>query len=253
MDTVHKKVAPFLMSKELIEVLFLQMSNKKQTDTDQEMSENSVKEILFSEETSNKKPKKDSKRLTTSSTQESGSGSLGEDRKIIPTPPDATGLVRITEKGKLRIDTKAIAQENKTLKASMGALQDEVIALRSQLEETSKSPRSHPDPSPAKDLLITEGLENVLCKSQFDALLDYVGERVQSAVTSGKEIISTVPSQDLEAPGPSKVASSNIGSAGKSSAKLSSKVILGSSLGDGSGDDLDDFILDDRADEDIIG
>ena len=232
-----------------MEVLFFQMSNKKQTDTDQEMSESSVNEILFAKETPSKKPKKDSKRLTTSSSQESGSGSLGETRMIIPTPPDATGLVRITEKGKLRIDTKAIAQENKTLKASMGALQDEVIALRSQLEETSKSPRSHPDPSPAKDLLITEGLENVLCKSQFDALLDYVGERVQSAVTSGKEIISTVPSHDLEAPGPSKVASSNIGSAVKSSAKLSSKAILGSSLGD----DLDDFILDDRADEDIIG
>ena len=236
-----------------MEVLFFQMSNRKQTDSDQEMSERSVKEILFAKENPSKKPKKDSKKLTTSSAQESGSGSLGEDRMVIPTPPDATALVRSTEKGKLIFDTKAIAQENKTLKAGMGVLQDEVIALRSQLEELSKSPRSQPDPSPAKDLLITEGLENVLCKSQFDALLDYVGERVQSAVTSGKEIISTVPSQDLEAPGPSKVASSNIGSAGKSSAKLSSKVILGSSLGDGSGDDLDDFILDDRADEDIIG
>ena len=240
------------MSKKLIEVLFFQMSNKKQTDTDQEMSENSVKEILFAEETPSKKPKKDSKRLTTSSTQESGSGSLGEARMVIPTPPDATALVRISEKGKLNFDTKAIAQENKTLKAGMGVLQDEVIALRSQLEELSKSPRSQPDPSPAKDLLITEGLERVLCKSQFDTLLNFVADQVQSAVKSGKEIISTVPSQDLEAPGPSKVASSHIGSAEKSFAKPSHKNIVGSSLGDGSGDDLD-VTLDDRADEDIIG
>ena len=105
--------------------------------------------------------------LTTSSAQESGSVSLGEDRRVIPTPSDATALVRITEKGKLNFDTKAIAQENKTLKAGMGALQDEVIALRSQLEELSKSPRSQPDPSPAKDLLITEGLERVLYQSQY--------------------------------------------------------------------------------------
>ena len=233
------------MSKKLIEVLFFQMSNKKQTDTDQEMSENSVKEILFAEETPSKKPKKDSKRLTTSSTQESGSGSLGEARMIIPTPPDATGLVRVTEKGKLKIDTKAIAQENKTLKAGMGALQDEVIALRSQLEELSKSPRSQPDPSPAKDLLITEGLERVLCKSQFDTLLDFVADQVQSAVKSGKEIITPVPSLG-DGSGPSRVVSSQIGSTGKSFAKPSSGDILGSLLGDGSEDDLDDFTLDDQ-------
>ena len=52
--------------------------------------------------------------LTTSSAQESGSVSLGEDRRVIPTPSDATTLVRITEKGKLNFDTKAFAQENKT-------------------------------------------------------------------------------------------------------------------------------------------
>ena len=73
-----------------------------------------MKEILFAKENPSKKPKKDPKKLTTSSAQESGSGSLGEARMIIPTPPDATGLVRVTEKGKLKIDTKAIAIENKT-------------------------------------------------------------------------------------------------------------------------------------------
>ena len=220
------------------------MSNKKQTDSDQEMSESSVKEILFAKKNSSKKPKKESNTLTTSSAQESGSGSLGEARMVIPTPPDATALVRITEKGKLHLHTKAIAQE-KTLKAGMGALQDEVIALRSQLEELSKSPRSQPDPSPAKDLL-TEGLERVLCKSQFDTLCNFVAEQVHSAVISGKEIISPVPSLPSEAPGPSRVVSSQIGSTGKDFAKPSPKDIVGSSIGDGSEGDLEDFILEDQ-------
>ena len=183
--------------------------------------------------------------LTTSSAQESGSVSLGEDRRVIPTPSDASALVRITEKGKLNFDTKAIAQENKTLKAGMGALQDEVIALRSQLEELSKSPRSQPDPSPAKDLLITEGLERVLCKSQFDTLLNFVADQVQSAVKSGQEIITPVPSLG-DGSGPSRVVSSQIGSTGKDFAKPSPKDIVGSSIGDGSEDDLEDFILEDQ-------
>ena len=51
--------------------------------------------------------------------------------EVIPTPPDATALVKVIAKGKLHFDTKTIAQENRELK-------DEVLALRSQLEELSK-------------------------------------------------------------------------------------------------------------------
>ena len=73
-------------------------------------------------------------------------------------------------------------------------------------------------------------------------------------LNQGKRI-STAPSLDLEAPGPSRLASSHIGSAEKSFAKPSHKDILGPSLGDGSGDDLDDVTLsmDGHTDEDIIG
>ena len=236
------------------------MSNKKQKDNDNEMSENSVNEILFSEETQEKESKdskKKSKRLITSSTQESGPGSLGEAPMIKPTPPDATGLVRL-ESGKLKIDTKAIAIENKTLKASVEVLQDEIVALRSQLVERSKSPRSQPDPSPSKDLSTSEGLEGALSHIQFDKLLNFVGDQVriyqesQSAAKSGKKTISKAPSLDLEAPGPSRIVSSHTGSAEKSVAKPSHKDIVGSSLGDGSGDDMD-ITLDDRADDDFIG
>ena len=237
------------------------MSNKKQKDNDNEMSENSMNEILFSEETQEKESKdskKKSKRLNTSSTQESGSGSPGEARKIKPTPPDATGYVRLTESGKLKVNTKAVALENKNLKANMGIMQDEIIALRSQLEK-SKSPGSQPDPSPAKDLSITEGLEGALSKSQFDTMLKFIGEQVriyqesQSTAKSGKEMISTAPSLDLDAPGPSRVAFSHTGLAEKSFAKHSHKDIVGSSLGDGSGDDLDVTESMDGHNEDIIG
>ena len=236
------------------------MASKKQKDNDHEMSENSVNEILFSEETQEKESKdskKKPKRLTTSSTQESGSGSPGEAQKIKPTPPDATGYVRLTESGKLKVNTKAVALENKSLKASMGIMQDEIIALRSQLEK-SKSPGSQPDPSPA-NLSITEGLEGALSKSQFDTMLKFIGEQVriyqesQSTAKSGKEMISTAPSLDLEAPGPSRVASSHTGLAEKSFAKHSHKDIVGSSLGDGSGDDLDVTDSMDGYEEDIIG
>ena len=73
-----------------------------------------------------------------------------------------------------------------------------------------------------------------------------MADQVHSAVKSGKEIISPVPSLPSEAPGPSRAVSSQIGSAGKSFAKPSPKDILGSSLGDGSEGDLEDFILDDQ-------
>ena len=157
--------------------------------------------------------------------------------EVIPTPPDATALVKVIAKGKLHFDTKAIAQENRELK-------DEVLALRSQLEELSKSPRSHPDPSPAKDPL-TEGLERVLCKSQFDSLCKFVAKEVHSAVKSGKEVI-TIPSLPSETPGSSRVVSPQDVLSGKNSEKSSPRDILGSSIGDGSGDDLEDISLDDN-------
>ena len=85
----------------------------------------------------------------------------------------------------------------------------------------------------------------MLCKSQFDTLCSFVADQVQSAVISGKEIITPVPSLG-DGSGPSRVVSSQIGSTGKSFAKPSSGDILGSLLRDGSEDDLDDFSLDDQ-------
>ena len=237
------------------------MSNKKQKDNDNEMSENSVNEILFSEETQEKESKdskKKSKRLITSSTQESGSGSPGEPRKMKPTPPDATGLVRIDkESGKLKVDTKAVALENKKLKANEFALQDQIVALRAQLD-MYESPGGQPDPSPPNDLPIPGGLEGALSKNQFETMLKFIDTQVrtyqdsQSASKVGKEMVSTAPSLDLDAPSTSRI-SSHTGLAEKSFAKPSHKNILGSLLGDGAEEDLDVTESTDGHDEDIIG
>ena len=233
------------------------MASKKQKDNDHEMSENSVNEILFSEEKESKDSKKKSKRLITSSTQESGSGSPGETPKMKPTPPDATGLVRIDKEGKLRVDTKAVALENKKLKANEVALQDQIVALRAQLD-MYESPGDQPDPSPPNDLPIPGGLEGALSKSQFETMLKFIDNQVriyqdsQSASKVGKEMVSTAPSLDLDAPSTSRI-SSHTGLAEKSCTKPSHKNILGILLGDGSEEDLDVTESTDGHDEDIIG
>ena len=125
-------------------------------------------------------------------------------------------------------------------------LKDRVFALQAQLEEASKSPRIQPDPSPANDPL-TEGLERVLSKDQFDTLCKFVGNQVAAAVKSGQETVSPVLPLLSDAPGPSKAVSSQVDITGKSVARASPRDILGTSMGDGSeDDDLGDISLDDQ-------
>ena len=192
----------------------------------------------------NKKARKDTAMLDTSSAQESGSDSLGEARLVKPTPADAHALVKVDAKGKLQFNIKAIAKENKELK-------DRGFALQAQLEEASKSPRIQPDPSPAKDSL-TEGLERFLSEKQFDTLCKFVGAQVAAAtVKSGQDsFASPVLPFHSDAPGPSKALSSQVGSvgalqpSGKKSARISQKDILGTSMD--SEDELGDLSLEDR-------
>ena len=214
--------------------------SKKQVDSLQEISDSNIQDILLSKPKGNvnKKARKDTDMLATSSAQESGSDSLGEARLVKPTPADAHALVKVDAKGKLQFNTKAIAKENKELK-------DRVFALQAQLEEASKSPRIQPDPSPAK-VSLTEGLERVLSKDQFDTFCKFVGDQVAAAVKSGQETVSPVLPLLSDAPGPSKAVSSQVGSSGKKSARASQRDILGTSMGDGSEDDLGDLSLDDQ-------
>ena len=228
------------------------MSNRKDKDSDQDMSVNSVKRILFDEETQENNESKDTKKKakrTTSPTQKSGSGSPGKTRKkpkIIHTPPDATGFVRIEkESGTLIVDTKAVALENKKLKTNEGILQDQIVALRAELDKYEHT-GSQPDSSPTNNLPISGGLEG-FSKSQYDNMLTFIGEQVkmyQDAQAAAKRLeLKKIldPSLDLEAPSHSRAASYQSGLAEKSCSKSSHKDVMGSTLneGDGSGDELD--------------
>ena len=241
------------------------MSNKSMDSSQDISSDTNVQEILFESQTlesksdgkkpSNKKSKKQEK-LATSSPQDSGNDSLGESSKVIAgpsLPPPA--LVRTNSEGKIYFDTKAIAQENsekqkriKELAEERKLLLDEVVTLRSQLDEALReseaSPRSHPEPGPSRDLL-TDGHGKVLCKSQFTSLCKAVAKEMHSAVKPGKEVRS-IPSLPLEAYGPYRMASPHDVLSGQNSERSSCRDIVGSSMGDVSGDDLEDISTDDN-------
>ena len=241
------------------------MSNKQDKDFD--MSENSVSKILLEDEIQetqgkdSKDTKRKPKRLSTSSTQEAGSGSPGKTRKkpkIIHTPSDATGLVRMDkETGTLKIDSKAVALENKKLKAQEGILEDRIVALKAQIA-SYKNPGSQAVPSPPCDPLMSGGLAGALSTSQFNEMISVIGEQVklyqdtQSAPKPKKKLPSKAPSVDPEAPGPSsRIASLTSGLTGKSFSKARFKDMMDSSFGDD--DDLDIMGSVDDHNEDIIG
>ena len=241
------------------------MSNKQDKDCD--MNENSVSKILLEDEIQetqgkdSKDTKRKPKRLSTSSTQEAGSGSPGKTRKkpkIIHTPSDATGLARIDkETGTLKIDSKAVALENKKLKAQEGILEDRIVALKAQIA-SYKNPGSQAVPSPPCDPSMSGGLAGTLSTSQFNDMISIIGEQVklyqdtQSAAKSRKELTPKAPSVDPEAPGPSsRIASLTSGLTGKSLSKARFKDMMDSSFGDD--DDLDIMGSVDDHNEDIIG
>ena len=99
----------------------------KDKDLDCQMSEKTLKRILFKDEAQRKDTKKKVKttRLSTSPTSGSGSPSKArkkmvappkEKPKVINTPLDAMGFVKLIKIRHIRINTKAISEENKRLK-----------------------------------------------------------------------------------------------------------------------------------------
>ena len=161
------------------------MSNKQDKDFD--MNENSVSKILLEDEIQetqgkeSKDTKRKPKRLSASSTQEAGSGSPGKRKKpkIIHTPPDATGFVRIDkDTGTLKIDSKAVSLENKRLKDKEQVLEDTIVALRAQLT-SYENPGSQAVPSPPCNPLMSGGLAGALSTSQFNEMISIIGEQVK--------------------------------------------------------------------------
>ena len=109
-----------------------------------------------------------------------------------------------------------------------------IIIFHLNREELLESPRRHPDPSPAC-LLTSEGLERALFKSQFFTPLslrvtEYKIIRNYILLLNQGKRCSLQPLFGLKAPGPSRMASSHIGSAEKDFAKPSHETIVGPSL-----------------------
>ena len=223
----------------------------KENKSDSEIDDTSADKTLLDDENSKdvKNKSKKQRKLTNSPPQVAGTGSSGEKRgKIKITPSDATGYVR-SSSGKLTIDTKAISEENITLRSSVSGLTeerdsllDEIAMLNAKLESL-ENPGGHPVPDPSKDDSKTVGSEGAISKSQFEELKEYIAETVKlyqdaqaAAKTKGNKINSKSPS-DPRAPGPSGAGSPHTGSAAKISSKASRKDMLGPSVG---GDDSDD-------------
>ena len=244
------------------------MSDKQNKDS---MDESSVNKILLDDEIQetqgsiifskeSKDTKKKPKRLSTSSTLEASSGSPGKKKKpkIIHTPSDATGYVRIEEgAGTLKIDSKAVALENKKRREKEQVLEDTIVALRAQLA-IYKNPGSQAAPSSPFDPSMSGELAGALSTSQYNDMLSYIGEQVklyqdtQTASKLKKKLPSKAPSVDPKAPGPSnRIASINSGLAGKNRFTASFKR-LRDSLRD-AGDDLDINGSEDDHQEDILG
>ena len=208
----------------------------------QDITNSVVQEVLLDKPPSKRNKKE---KVTTSSPLESGSDSQGSSRKVIPTPPDADAFVRYDEKGKIVLDTRAISEQNKMLAMDKKMLTDEVVSLRARVEELSlRGPGSQPVPTPSRDLLITEGLERAQGDSSMDALFKFVAKEMCSAVSTGK-VVLPIPSLPYETSGPSKKVSPQDVESNRSSVRSSARDILGSSMGEASGDELD-ITLDDN-------
>ena len=211
------------------------MSNNKKNPS-KDITDSVVDEVLL-DKPPTKKNKKD--KATTSSPIESGSDSQGSNSKVAPTPPRSGAFVRYDEKGKIILDARAVSEENKLLTSEKKMLTDEVVSLRARVEELSlRGPGSQPVPTPSRNLSITEGLERAQGDSSMDALFKFVAKEMCSAVSTGK-VVLPIPSLPLETSGPSKKVSPQDVESIRSSVRSSTRDILGSSMGEASGDELD--------------
>ena len=258
MDIVHTKSGTF--SKKLL-FYFFRMAGRKGKDSDpqsiEKISSKHIQKILFDDETKEpkrKEPKDEKKkskstRLTTSPTSGSGPSKTRkiieapskEKPKINPTPLDATGIVKLNKnkKGTLEIDTKAIAEENKRRKDKEGLLEEQIVALRAELEK-SKNTGSQPiTPSPVPASPDHTGLGD-FSKSQIDFMQTLFGNQLKmyhEAQAAIEKLKLKKATSDLKAPGRKTAAANKATRAEKSSSNSSLGDVMGSFLSDGDGTD----------------
>ena len=236
------------------------MSNRKGKDSDHQsidrISTKSIKRILFDEETKetqskeSKDAKKKSKstRLSTSPTLGSGSPSKArkkivappkEKPKMIHTPLDATGIVKLNKKGTLEIDTKDIAEENKRRKDREGLLEEQIVALRAELEKCKNTGSQPITPSPVPASPDHTGLGD-FSKSQIDFMQTLFGNQLKmyhEAQAAIEKLKLKKATSDLKAPGRKTAAANKSTRAEKSSSNSSLGDVMGSFLSDGDGTD----------------
>ena len=238
------------------------MSSKKGKDSDhqsiEKISTKNIKKILFDEETKESKSKesKDEKkkpkstRLSTSPTAGSGSPSktrkkilapTKEKPKMIHTPLDATGIVKLNKnkKGTLEIDTKAIAEENKRRKDKEELLEEQIMSLKAELEKAKNTGSQPITPSPVPASPDHTGLGD-FSKSQIDFMQTLFGNQLKmyhEAQAAIEKLKLKKATSDLKAPGRKTAAAIKTTRAEKSSTNSSLGDVRGSSLSDGDGTD----------------
>ena len=258
MDIVHTKSGTF--SKNFYFIFSKCLVRKEKTDHQsiEKISTKNIKKILFDEETKESKSKesKDEKkkpkstRLSTSPTAGSGSPSKSrkkilaptkEKPKMIHTPLDATGIVKLNKnkKGTLEIDTKAIAEENKRRKDKEGLLEEQIVALKAELEKAKNTGSQPITPSPVPASPDQTGLGD-FSKSQIDFMQTLFGNQLKmyhEAQAAIEKLKLKKATSDLKATGRKTAAANKSTRADKSSSNSSLGDVMGSVLSDGDGTD----------------
>ena len=235
------------------------MAGRKGKDSDpqsiEKISSKNIQKILFDDETKEpkrKEPKDEKKkskstRLTTSPTSGSGPSKSRkiieapskEKPKIIPTPLDATGIVKLNKKGTLEIDTKAIAEENKRRKDKEELLEEQIMSLKAELEKAKNTGSQPITPSPVPASPDHTGLGD-FSKSQIDFMQTLIGNQLKmyhEAQAAIEKLKLKKATSDLKAPGRKTAAAIKSTRAEKSSSNSSLGDVMGSFLSDGDGTD----------------
>ena len=156
--------------------------------------------------------------------------------------------------GTLEIDTKAIFEENKIRKDREGLLEEQIVALKAELEKCKKSGSQSTTPSPVPASPDHTGLGD-FSKSQIDFMQTLFGNQLkiyheeQAAIEKLKLKYAT---SDLKAPGRKTAAAIKSTLAEKSSSNSSLRDVMGYALSDGDGTDVEELggSVDDQ-DEDV--
>ena len=149
----------------------------------------------------------------------------------------------IKKSGTLEIDTKAISEENKIRKDREGLLEEQIVALKAELEKCKNSGSQPTTPSPAPESPDHAGLGD-FSKSQIDFMQTLFGEQLKmyhEAQAAAEKLKLKKATLDLKAPGRSTAAAYKTALAEKTCSKSSLRDAMGPIPSDGDGTDDEDI------------